>query len=468
MNLFRNWASKALLIFCIVIFAFTGAWAEESEMTPEATEEIMEAAPEEEQPEETPEVPTEDIPVTSPQDLFQMEIKVPQNWRNDAAVNVRLKITPKTDALWSQVKIRLGEEAWRDLKDDTFLFDGYYFTDIEVNYNTKVTARLFIADGQYFDVTDEVKVFDRIVPDVTAGFQDMLLHVEATDDLSGVAGIQVNGLLFTTLENGVLDVRMEDPLNGYKQLAIRAYDYAGNFSDPVTLDNPYYMEATPVPTAAPTREPTPKPTKKPSGNSGNKAEATKKPSATKKPAEEQVIITPAPATEAPKKETVYVPLGPGQPYQNAGNMQTLDMLYSAATNKQFITVQTKAGQTYYMVIDYDKPIDEKNEIYETYFLNLVDDRDLMSVVSEEEIVPTPTPQVIYVTPEPTTAPQLPVEPEEPKEEAKAPASAAPLLLILAVAAGGGALWFLKFRKNNKRMPDADEEYIFEDDNENEE
>ena len=468
MNLFRNWASKALLIFCIVIFAFTGTWAEESEILPEATDEIMEVVPEEEQPEEKPEVPTEDIPVTSPQDLFQMEIKVPQNWRNDAAVNVRLKITPKTDALWSQVKIRLGEEAWRDLKDDTFLFDGYYFTDIEVNYNTKVTARLFIADGQYFDVTDEVKVFDRIVPDVTAGFQDMLLHVEATDDLSGVAGIQVNGLLFTTLENGVLDVRMEDPLNGYKQLAIRAYDYAGNFSDPVTLDNPYYMAATPVPTAAPTREPTPKPTKKPSGNSGNKAEATKKPSATKKPAEEQVIITPAPATETPKKETVYVPLGPGQPYQNAGNMQTLDMLYSAATNKQFITVQTKAGQTYYMVIDYDKPIDEKNEIYETYFLNLVDDGDLMSVVTEEEIVPTPMPQVIYVTPEPTTAPQLPVEPEEPKEEAKAPASAAPLLLILAVAAGGGALWFLKFRKNNKRMPDADEEYIFEDDNENEE
>ena len=95
MNLFRNWASKALLIFCIVIFAFTGAWAEESEMPPEATEEIMETVPEEEQPEETPEVPTEDVPVACPQDLFQMELKVPQNWRNDAVVNVRLKSLPK-------------------------------------------------------------------------------------------------------------------------------------------------------------------------------------------------------------------------------------------------------------------------------------------------------------------------------------------------------------------------------------
>ncbi len=42
-------------------------------------------------------------------------------------------------------------------------------------------------------------------------------------------------------------------------------------------------------------------------------------------------------------------------------------------NKQFITVQTSGGATFYFVIDYDKPVDEEGEQYETYFLNVVDE-----------------------------------------------------------------------------------------------
>lgn len=85
--------------------------------------------------------------------------------------------------------------------------------------------------------------------------------------------------------------------------------------------------------------------------------------------------TPEP-TAAPTPEpiikTEYITIGPGMPYQADGNAHTLDVLYSAATNKQFITLQTKSGNTFYLVIDYDKPIDEEAELYETYFLNLVD------------------------------------------------------------------------------------------------
>ena len=64
----------------------------------------------------------------------------------------------------------------------------------------------------------------------------------------------------------------------------------------------------------------------------------------------------------------------GKPFSMGGNMKTVDLLYSKATNKQFITVQTRKGETYYLVIDYDKPLDKDGEQYETYFLNLVDDR----------------------------------------------------------------------------------------------
>ena len=144
-------------------------------------------------------------------------------------------------------------------------------------------------------------------------------------------------------------------------------------------------------------------------------------------------------------------------------MQTLDMLYSAATNKQFITVQTRKGETYYLVIDYDKPIDEEAEIYETYFLNLVDDRDLLSVLSEDEIpAPTPTPVVIYATPEPTAVP--PMQPTQSDDSADKMMALFALMMI-ALVGGGGALWFFKFRDGGKKNGKLDEDYEFEEDEE---
>ena len=452
------------------------------------------------EPTETPNTPVEtptEQPTNTPEQLerppvdlrtlFNVSIKVPSGWRNTDSAAVRIKIMPASDQLWHKVRYRIGDEEWETVPAKDFvLYEGYYYTDIEVYYNAKMSVRLFGDEETYFDTNKEISIFDHYAPEVTAGFRDMVLHVEAVDDLSEVAGIQVNSLLFTTLVDGVLDVRMEEPLLGYKQLAIRAYDYAGNFSDPVTLDNPYYVEPTPEPTNTP--KPTAKPTKKPSttkkptsGSSTAKPTATPvataTPVVTTVPQQQIVYVTPDPNMYAyysqpqvtAEPETVYVPLGPGQPYKSEGNMQTMDMLYSASTNKQFITVQTRAGETYYMVIDYDKPIDEENDIYETYFLNLVDDRDLMSVVSEDEIQPTPTPQIVYVTPEPTQIPQqtAPIVVEDDGMEEMLPT----ILLIGGVAAIGGAIfWMMKKKKEDaaRNVPDFDDEYEFEDEEESDE
>ena len=59
---------------------------------------------------------------------------------------------------------------------------------------------------------------------------------------------------------------------------------------------------------------------------------------------------------------------------------TRELLYDAATNKQFITVETSGGNTFYIVIDYDKPVDEDGEQYHTYFLNMVDEADLLAAL----------------------------------------------------------------------------------------
>ena len=43
---------------------------------------------------------------------------------------------------------------------------------------------------------------------------------------------------------------------------------------------------------------------------------------------------------------------PGEGFTEDGNLVTRDLLYDKATNKQFITVQTSGGNTFYIVIDY--------------------------------------------------------------------------------------------------------------------
>lgn len=53
-------------------------------------------------------------------------------------------------------------------------------------------------------------------------------------------------------------------------------------------------------------------------------------------------------------------------------------------------METRNGHTLYLVIDYDKPLDEDGEQYETYFLNLVDESDLLALLDEDDTVPVCT------------------------------------------------------------------------------
>ena len=66
--------------------------------------------------------------------------------------------------------------------------------------------------------------------------------------------------------------------------------------------------------------------------------------------EEPPVVEETPAPEPAPTIT------PGEGFSEDGNLVTRDLLYDAATNKQFITVETSGGNTFYIVIDYDKPV----------------------------------------------------------------------------------------------------------------
>ena len=169
---------------------------------------------------------------------------------------------------------------------------------------------------------------------------------------------------------------------------------------------------------------------------------------------------------------------PGEGFSEEGNLVTRDLLYDEHTNKQFITVQTSGGNTFYIVIDYDKPVDEDGEQYQTYFFSIVDEADLLAAMEAAGMevpdcactvkcaaggINTDCPVCAVnmsecvgtkAEPEPVDEP----EPADPEPEQKS--NTGTVLLILAVALiGGGAGWYFKvYRPKHQRAAQPEEDY----------
>ena len=173
---------------------------------------------------------------------------------------------------------------------------------------------------------------------------------------------------------------------------------------------------------------------------------------------------------------------PGESFSEEGNLVTRDLLYDEHTNKQFITVQTSGGNTFYIVIDYDKPVDEEGEQYETYFLNVVDEADLLAaaeaagveqavcscsekcaagaVNTDCAVCSVNISKCVGIEPEPT-------ETEEPAPEEAEPETGGNAGMLLAVQAvalvgGGAAFYFKVLRPKQQQAGEPEDDYGEED------
>ena len=181
----------------------------------------------------------------------------------------------------------------------------------------------------------------------------------------------------------------------------------------------------------------------------------------------------------PVEETPAPTVEPGEGFTEDGNLVTRDLLYDKHTNKQFITVQTSGGNTFYIVIDYDKPVNDEEEQYQTYFFSVVDEADLLAAAEAAGMevpacactdkcaagdINTNCPvcasnmtECVGVEPEPESV----EEPEpNPQPEPEQKSNTGTLLLILAVALiGGGAGWYFKvYRPKHQRAEQPEEDY----------
>ena len=192
--------------------------------------------------------------------------------------------------------------------------------------------------------------------------------------------------------------------------------------------------------------------------------------------------------EEPQEETTGGMEPEGQPLTPEGNATLVDDFYG---DKQLITVTTKAGNYFYILID------RANEDAETavHFLNQVDEADLMALMEDGEAQEAPAVctcaekcqagavntscEVCAVNMAECAGAEPEPEPEpEPEEEKSGGMGALALVLVLVVLGGGGAFAYIKFirpKQASKASADPDdydfadeEEYINEDEPEPEE
>lgn len=450
---------------------------EESPAETPGTEETPEPTPEPEEPTITPE-PTDTL---APEPDYALDAEIPLGWHN-APVTITVRLVDKNNTGWVKIEVAFSDEDDAERFDVTEEWNEYGCFERTMPDNG--TVFFFVTDplGVEHELSLDVYCMDFEAPVIRAGINGTLLRVEASDALSGVAAIFVNDELYTTLDSGELNVRI-DNLTDDTYLYIDALDNAGNWTDYVVLANPFYEEES---------EPTPTPTPDTgddqhdehcsadcdcrknntsgsgsgsssgssgasSGNSGSKSSG----SSAQTPTSSE---TPTPTTEPITKED-------GTGFTQNGNSVTRDLLYDKYSNKQFITIETRNGETFYLVIDYDKPLDEDGERYETYFLNLVDEADLLALVEGDKQTPvcscttkceagavntscevcktnmtecTGKEKVVEKVPDTTPEPEV-----EPEPEKKSSGGVVALLLLLLL--GGGALYWFKFRK---KKPDA--------------
>lgn len=183
---------------------------------------------------------------------------------------------------------------------------------------------------------------------------------------------------------------------------------------------------------------------------------------------------PAETTPEPTEEPATGGMEPeGQPLTPEGNATLVDDYYG---DKQLITVTTKAGNYFYILID------RANEDKETavHFLNQVDEADLMALLEDGKAEKEPAACIctekcrigavntacpvcsVNMSECAGKVPEAESEPEPEKESGSS--GALVLLLLLAALGGGGAFAYIKFikPKQGAKVSADPDDYEFED------
>ncbi|MDD3415468.1 MAG: DUF4366 domain-containing protein [Lachnospiraceae bacterium] len=158
----------------------------------------------------------------------------------------------------------------------------------------------------------------------------------------------------------------------------------------------------------------------------------------------------------PETEETFGPLTPD------GNLTLVDDYGTIeAGGKQFVTVVTKSGNYFYIIIDRDDEGDET-----VHFLNMVDESDLLSLMDDEEAqayidsIATTEEPIVEATEESAEEAAEVVEVETEEKGGSNMTGILVLVLVATVGGIGGYIYLKGSKKKDKKQvgPDPDADY----------
>ena len=305
-----------------------------------------------------------------PASSVAIEIMLPADWASVSAA-AKVCVTDQTGSGFASVEVRIDRGgSWRDITASLEQRQDRYYGVVDITDNCTVYVRVTGHDGEVYENSRYMECFDRTPPTVRTSISGNALRVEASDDLSGVAQITVNGKGYAGLCGGTLEVPLKD-LGTAEKISVQAADRAGNKSQTAQVTNPNYQA--------------------PSGSVDSDA-AVQKPVAITPVKTPDTAFTPSTSSPAastttpldgtnsavtdPNDEAVansFTPDGQGTVVDNVTD----------ADSKEFFTFTTPGENTFYLVIDRDR------ESENVYFLNAVTESDLYALAEKDEEQETP-------------------------------------------------------------------------------
>lgn len=297
----------------------------------------------------------------------------------------------------------------------------------------------FLLPTTVFAQTDK----DTTPPTLAAKLDEGTLAVEAKDEESGVQAVYVDNNRINSLVDGKASVLLKDYAGNSKQVSLYAVDYAGNRSEPVKLENPYYTAPASLPAASQpaSSQPAAAPSSpQPPASSSAPASSSVPPASSSEPS----------AVTSSAEENPMTPDGQGTVIDSATD----------ADGREFYTIMTPEGNVFYLVIDRIKGTQN------VYFLNAVTESDLRALAEKDKsgsgqsTVPIPE-----STSQPASNSSSDSEPEPPAQTATDSDTGTVILIALAALVAGAAGYYFKILKPKKQAFMEDE---FEEEYEEEE
>ena len=376
----------------------------------------------------------------------EISIEKPSGWKQgETSVTVTVDDSGLGDGISiTKVEAKIGEDgSWTDITSNR---------TISISQNVTVYIRATDSNGNTYEQNRSIRCYDDEKPTLIASLSEGVLSIQASDTVSGIASITVNGTEYTDLSEGQLKIQLTQKDFTTKKIEISAKDAAGNVSDTYSMQNPYYEWA--VKQAI--------------------AQSADSQGSTTTSGENTEVTSPLPQDSTPSEPTsstgtVTDRTVTGIEEQLANQNETVDTISSTTTaaGKEFYTISTKSGKVFYLVIDNDQNQDN------VYFLTEVDEKDLMNFTLSDTTT-LPDVDTVYATVDgsdeqtetPTPEPETETNEPETEEEVQMPEDKAGIgtyLIIGLIAAGAGAgAWYMKIYKPKHEFDDEEEYEEYEE------